>query len=166
MFKFTFNSYYWNESDFVYLIDYSSHWYDFIYLILSGCIIVIICAALIYFTNKDTAKYIDPVLSLVSAAVIMVLSYPYSKYFLNTYNSFIMSEYLFFSDRKLPYTASNDPRHNQYWSAESWTSQSFSWCNKRSWFPHLATDCKQNIFNCSHYLWKSESEYFFLKYHR
>ncbi|CAH1159883.1 unnamed protein product [Phaedon cochleariae] len=44
-----------------------------------GCILVIICALLIFFTDKNVAKYIDPIISLISAASIMVLSYPYMR---------------------------------------------------------------------------------------
>lgn len=47
---------------------------------LAGGIVVIICAVLIFFADKNTAKYIDPIMSLISTSVIMILSYPYSKY--------------------------------------------------------------------------------------
>lgn len=46
---------------------------------INGCILVIICALLIFFTEKDVAKYIDPVISLISVTVIMILSFPYMK---------------------------------------------------------------------------------------
>ncbi|CAG9859929.1 unnamed protein product [Phyllotreta striolata] len=46
---------------------------------INGCVIVIICAVLVYFTDKNTAKFIDPILALMSSAFIMILSYPYMK---------------------------------------------------------------------------------------
>ncbi|KAJ8919610.1 hypothetical protein NQ315_002232 [Exocentrus adspersus] len=46
---------------------------------INGCILVIICSLLIFFADKDYAKYIDPIMSLVSVTFIMVLSYPYMK---------------------------------------------------------------------------------------
>ncbi|GJQ86180.1 hypothetical protein Trydic_g12450 [Trypoxylus dichotomus] len=44
-----------------------------------GCVFVVICALLVYFTDKDVAKFIDPVLSMVSATILLILSYPYMK---------------------------------------------------------------------------------------
>ncbi|XP_018560894.1 zinc/cadmium resistance protein [Anoplophora glabripennis] len=46
---------------------------------INGCVLVIICSLMIFFTDKDIAKYIDPLMSLVSVTIIMVLSYPYMK---------------------------------------------------------------------------------------
>lgn len=59
------------------------YWVNWCYLqsiLFPGCVLVIICSLLIFFTDKDVAKYIDPIMSLVSVAFIMVLSYPYSKW--------------------------------------------------------------------------------------
>ncbi|KAK4887629.1 hypothetical protein RN001_003900 [Aquatica leii] len=44
-----------------------------------GCIFVIICAVLVYFAEPNMAKFIDPLISIVSAAVLMILSFPYMK---------------------------------------------------------------------------------------
>ncbi|KAJ8941396.1 hypothetical protein NQ314_010396 [Rhamnusium bicolor] len=44
---------------------------------INGCVLVIICALLIFFTEKDVAKYIDPIISLIAVTFIMILSYPY-----------------------------------------------------------------------------------------
>lgn len=44
-----------------------------------GCVFVIICAILVYFTEQNVAKYIDPILSLISASVLMILSFPYMR---------------------------------------------------------------------------------------
>uniref|UniRef100_A0A6P7H0N1 Zinc/cadmium resistance protein isoform X1 n=2 Tax=Diabrotica virgifera virgifera TaxID=50390 RepID=A0A6P7H0N1_DIAVI len=46
---------------------------------VNGCILVVICALLVYFTDKDTAKYIDPIMAIISSTLIMFLSYPYMK---------------------------------------------------------------------------------------
>ncbi|XP_057661443.1 uncharacterized protein LOC130897001 isoform X1 [Diorhabda carinulata] len=46
---------------------------------VNGCILVVICALMVYFSDKNTAKYIDPILSLISSTVTMFLSYPYMK---------------------------------------------------------------------------------------
>jgi len=44
-----------------------------------GCVFVIIGALLVYLTEQNVAKYIDPILSLVSACALMILSFPYMK---------------------------------------------------------------------------------------
>ncbi|KAJ3643951.1 hypothetical protein Zmor_011164 [Zophobas morio] len=44
-----------------------------------GCVYVIICALIVYFTDKNVAKYVDPLMSVVSAASLMFLSYPHMK---------------------------------------------------------------------------------------
>ncbi|XP_068906556.1 proton-coupled zinc antiporter SLC30A1 isoform X2 [Tenebrio molitor] len=44
-----------------------------------GCVYVIICALIVYFTDKNIAKYVDPLMSLVSAGSLMFLSYPHMK---------------------------------------------------------------------------------------
>ncbi|CAG9761872.1 unnamed protein product [Ceutorhynchus assimilis] len=44
-----------------------------------GCALVIVCAILVIFTEPEVAKFIDPLISLVSATFIMSLSYPYIK---------------------------------------------------------------------------------------
>ncbi|XP_973626.3 calcium/manganese antiporter SLC30A10 isoform X1 [Tribolium castaneum] len=44
-----------------------------------GCVFVIICALIVYFTDKHIAKYVDPILSLVSAGSLLFLSYPHMK---------------------------------------------------------------------------------------
>lgn len=45
-----------------------------------GCIFVVICASVVYFTSGlHFAKYLDPVISIVSAISLLVLSYPYMK---------------------------------------------------------------------------------------
>lgn len=44
-----------------------------------GCVIVIICAVLVHFTEKNVAKFIDPLLSILSALILMVLSFPYMR---------------------------------------------------------------------------------------
>jgi hypothetical protein len=41
---------------------------------------VVICAVIVYFTEESFAKYVDPALSIISAVVLLILSYPYSKY--------------------------------------------------------------------------------------
>nr|XP_023027638.1 zinc homeostasis factor 1 [Leptinotarsa decemlineata] len=46
---------------------------------ISGCVLVIICALVIFFTDKNIAKFVDPIISLFSAGSIMLLSYPYMK---------------------------------------------------------------------------------------
>ncbi|KAK7790713.1 hypothetical protein R5R35_007952 [Gryllus longicercus] len=44
-----------------------------------GCIYVIVCALIVYLIDKEYAKYIDPILSIVSAITLLVLSYPYMR---------------------------------------------------------------------------------------
>lgn len=44
-----------------------------------GCLFVIICAVMVHFTEENIAKYIDPLLSILSAIILMVLSFPYMK---------------------------------------------------------------------------------------
>ncbi|XP_023723796.1 uncharacterized protein LOC111873371 isoform X1 [Cryptotermes secundus] len=44
-----------------------------------GCLIVILCALIVYFTEENFAKYVDPALSILSAVLLLILSYPYMK---------------------------------------------------------------------------------------
>ncbi|XP_076273644.1 zinc transporter 77C [Rhynchophorus ferrugineus] len=44
-----------------------------------GCVLVMICSLIVMFTDPQTAKYVDPIISLISATCIMTLSYPYIK---------------------------------------------------------------------------------------
>lgn len=44
-----------------------------------GCLFVIVCAVAVYYSDRYVAKYIDPVLSMLSALFLLVLSYPYMK---------------------------------------------------------------------------------------
>jgi hypothetical protein len=50
--------------------------------LISGCLVVIICSIIVYFTDEQIAKFVDPVLSIVSAVLLLSLSYPYSEYIL------------------------------------------------------------------------------------
>lgn len=44
----------------------------------SGCIFVMVVATIVYLTDKETAKMADPIASIISAALLIILSYPYS----------------------------------------------------------------------------------------
>lgn len=44
-----------------------------------GCLFVIVCAVMVYYSDRNVAKYIDPVLSMLSALFLLILSYPYMK---------------------------------------------------------------------------------------
>nr|XP_018908053.1 PREDICTED: zinc transporter 1 isoform X1 [Bemisia tabaci] len=44
-----------------------------------GCVFVMICAVTVYFSDPKTAKYIDPIFSIISAVLLLILSYPYMK---------------------------------------------------------------------------------------
>ncbi|CAH1104113.1 unnamed protein product [Psylliodes chrysocephalus] len=55
---------------------------------INGCILVIICALIVYFIDKDTAKYIDPIMALISCGFIMILSYPYNSLKIELLNHF------------------------------------------------------------------------------
>lgn len=48
---------------------------------------MILCALIVYFTEENFAKYVDPALSILSAVLLLILSYPYSKYILLVYNT-------------------------------------------------------------------------------
>lgn len=52
--------------------------------LVAGCVFVMICAVTVYFSDPKTAKYIDPIFSIISAVLLLILSYPYSKYHLRT----------------------------------------------------------------------------------
>lgn len=45
-----------------------------------GCLFVILVSILVYFTDSEVAKYIDPVFAIISSITLFVLCYPYSKY--------------------------------------------------------------------------------------
>lgn len=40
---------------------------------------VMACSIVVFFTKPDVAKYIDPGMSIVSAAILLYLKYPNSK---------------------------------------------------------------------------------------
>ncbi|KAK3908376.1 Zinc/cadmium resistance protein [Frankliniella fusca] len=44
-----------------------------------GCVFVIAAAVTVFFTDQNIGKYADPLLSIVSAVLLLVLSYPYMK---------------------------------------------------------------------------------------
>lgn len=44
-----------------------------------GCVIVILVSILVYFTDSDVAKYIDPIFAIISSISLFVLCYPYMK---------------------------------------------------------------------------------------
>ncbi|XP_034250485.1 zinc transporter 1 isoform X2 [Thrips palmi] len=44
-----------------------------------GCVMVIIASLTVFFTDKSVAKYADPLMSIVSAILLLWLSYPYMK---------------------------------------------------------------------------------------
>lgn len=44
-----------------------------------GCLFVIVCATVVYCTDRNVAKYIDPIISIVSAILLLLFSYPYMK---------------------------------------------------------------------------------------
>ncbi|KAJ8967961.1 hypothetical protein NQ317_016682 [Molorchus minor] len=54
---------------------------------INGNILVIICALIIFFTDTEVAKYVDPVMSLISVIMIMILSYPYTQFWRGTEGS-------------------------------------------------------------------------------
>lgn len=41
---------------------------------------VIIASLTVFFTDQSVGKYADPIMSIVSAVLLLWLSYPYSKY--------------------------------------------------------------------------------------
>jgi len=45
-----------------------------------GCVFVILVSILVYFTDSEVAKYIDPVFAIISSISLFVLCYPYSMY--------------------------------------------------------------------------------------
>ncbi|XP_025988313.1 zinc transporter 1 [Solenopsis invicta] len=44
-----------------------------------GCVFVILVSILVYFTDSDVAKYIDPLFAIISSISLFVLCYPYMK---------------------------------------------------------------------------------------
>ncbi|GLV35489.1 Zinc transporter 77C [Carabus blaptoides fortunei] len=44
-----------------------------------GCIFVIICSIIVLLTDSHVAKFVDPIISIISALVLLVLSFPYMK---------------------------------------------------------------------------------------
>ncbi|KAG8310551.1 hypothetical protein J6590_062680 [Homalodisca vitripennis] len=43
-----------------------------------GCVVVIICAIVVHNSSSDVAKYVDPLFSIISATLVLLLSYPFS----------------------------------------------------------------------------------------
>lgn len=46
---------------------------------ISGCLVVIACSLIVYLTDENIAKFVDPLLSIISAVLLLILSYPYMK---------------------------------------------------------------------------------------
>ncbi|XP_077284695.1 zinc transporter 77C [Arctopsyche grandis] len=46
---------------------------------MTSCLFVIVCSLIIYFVNPDVAKYLDPALAILSALILLALTYPYLK---------------------------------------------------------------------------------------
>ncbi|XP_075235205.1 zinc transporter 77C [Lycorma delicatula] len=44
-----------------------------------GCFFVILSAIIVYSTEQNVAKYVDPILSIISAVLLLIFSYPYMK---------------------------------------------------------------------------------------
>lgn len=44
-----------------------------------GCVFVIVASLTVFFTDQSVGKYADPLLSIVSAVLLLILSYPYMK---------------------------------------------------------------------------------------
>lgn len=45
-----------------------------------GCFLVVLASIIVYFTDAELAKFIDPLFAIISAISLFVLSYPYSMY--------------------------------------------------------------------------------------
>lgn len=59
---------------------------------------VMICSIIVYFTNPNVAKYVDPGMSILSAAILLFLKYPMSKWLLvKTKNNENNSHYTYLS---------------------------------------------------------------------
>uniref|UniRef100_A0A182W9J4 Cation efflux protein cytoplasmic domain-containing protein n=1 Tax=Anopheles minimus TaxID=112268 RepID=A0A182W9J4_9DIPT len=46
---------------------------------ICSTVMVIICSLIVYYTTEETAKFVDPALSIVSCIILLTLSYPYMK---------------------------------------------------------------------------------------
>ncbi|XP_058125801.1 proton-coupled zinc antiporter SLC30A1 [Anopheles ziemanni] len=46
---------------------------------ICSTVIVIICSLIVYCTTEETAKFVDPALSILSCIILLTLSYPYMK---------------------------------------------------------------------------------------
>jgi len=57
--------------------------------LISGCLVVIVCSLIVYFTDEKIAKFVDPLLSIFSAVLLLILSYPYSEYILLIQNTIL-----------------------------------------------------------------------------
>uniref|UniRef100_A0A1B6FTW7 Cation efflux protein cytoplasmic domain-containing protein n=1 Tax=Cuerna arida TaxID=1464854 RepID=A0A1B6FTW7_9HEMI len=44
-----------------------------------GCVVVIICAIAVHNSSSDVAKFVDPLFSILSATLVLLLSYPFMK---------------------------------------------------------------------------------------
>lgn len=44
-----------------------------------GCICVMICAIIVYLSDSSVAKYVDPIIAIISAVLLLFLSFPYMK---------------------------------------------------------------------------------------
>uniref|UniRef100_A0A182REI5 Cation efflux protein cytoplasmic domain-containing protein n=1 Tax=Anopheles funestus TaxID=62324 RepID=A0A182REI5_ANOFN len=46
---------------------------------ICSIVMVIICSLIVYYTTEETAKFVDPALSIISCIILLTLSYPYMK---------------------------------------------------------------------------------------
>lgn len=63
----------------------------YLYNLISGCLVVIVCSLIVYFTDQNVGKFVDPALSIFSAVLLLILSYPYSKYIPLVQNTVILA---------------------------------------------------------------------------
>lgn len=47
-----------------------------------GCIFIVITSIIVYLTDANVAKFVDPILAIISAFVLFYLSYPHRKFIL------------------------------------------------------------------------------------
>lgn len=74
-----------------------------------GCVFVILVSILVYFTDSDVAKYIDPLFAIISSISLFVLCYPYSEYISS--NKCTIKEKI---NTNNTYSVSNFPRNKKH----------------------------------------------------
>ncbi|XP_012280122.1 cobalt uptake protein COT1 isoform X4 [Orussus abietinus] len=129
-----------------------------------GCIFVIVTSIIVYLTDANVAKYVDPVFAIISAISLLALSYPYKgilevnlkRVYLNIESDGVHSE------RVRSDTVTNDTQSYQYRCSEARIAEGLSRDRQRPRFARLAAKRRKSHLYGAHHIFGSNG---LLHYH-